>query len=200
MGLFKKRGQPEKTMPTLPELPQLPELPGFNSENSQLPKLPSFPNNSLGDKFSQNTIKEAVAGKKEGEVEADDFQLPDFDEDEMMQEPLSKPKTKTIDEYEEEIEEEEMPKRKSYEMPVRSGNYTATRKAEPIFVRLDKFEESLNIFEKAKEQIGEIEHALRNIKALKEKEEEELNSWEKEIQEIKNQIEKVDQEIFSKVE
>ena len=41
---------------------------------------------------------------------------------------------------------------------------------------------------------------LRDIKTIKEEEEKELEGWEKEIQTIKEQIEKVDKDIFSKIE
>ena len=74
------------------------------------------------------------------------------------------------------------------------------KEIEPIFIRLDKFEDSLHSFEKAKQQITEIEKMLRNIKRLKEEEEKELSMWETEVQTTKQQIEKIDQDIFSRVE
>jgi len=74
------------------------------------------------------------------------------------------------------------------------------RTDEPIFIRIDKFEESLKVFEKVKEKISEIEHLLRETKELKEQEQLELSNWEQEIQKLKLQIEKVDEDIFSKIE
>ena len=74
-----------------------------------------------------------------------------------------------------------------------------TIEAEPIFVRIDKFEDSLDIFQKVKQKISEIENTLKDIKNLKEQEEQELTSWEKEIQTVKTQIEKIDNELFSKI-
>ena len=68
MGWFKKKE--EKEVPSLPELPRLPELPSIREEgfdDFKIHQLPSFPTNALGKKFSQDTIKEAVAGEKEGE-------------------------------------------------------------------------------------------------------------------------------------
>jgi hypothetical protein len=203
MGLFKKKENSERdskkinpqpqAIPVLPELPKLPDFPGVDSDNSDyadmdLPQLPSFPNNSLGNKFSQNTIKEAVAGEKEVEPEEADELSSEFDEEEapMMQESP-----------EEKIARVPMNQSKSY--PGFSKQYTMQKKVEPVFIRLDKFEESLEVFNEAKEQISEIEHLLRNVKELKAKEEEELNSWENKIQEIKKQIEKVDQDVFSKI-
>lgn len=212
MGLFKKKEEEVKKpvnmqnskMPMLPELPKLPDFPGMDEDpmqndysDEQLPQLPSFPNNSLGDKFSQNTIKEAVAGEKRGiGMNADGFSsdedIEDSEENQMMQE------------YPEErlptMQRKTMQQQAYDSHPNYSGmRYSTEKRVEPVFIRLDKFEESLKVFEDAKEQISEIEHLLSEIKHTKQKEEEELNSWENKIQEIKRQVEKVDQDIFSKI-
>ena len=203
MGLFKNKETPKKDfanlpVPKLPELPKLPDFPGMENDSEdygemELPQLPSFPNNSLGNKFSQNTIKEAVAGEKEVESEgADDFSS-DFEEREnqMMQEPLREINPiKDMRQFNQSVQ-------RTREVPSYSKNLV--KKAEPVFIRLDKFEESMEIFNDTKEQISEIENLLKNIKELKQKEDEELSSWENEIQEIRKQIEKVDSDIFSKI-
>lgn len=202
MGLFKKKDErkvPENSnmgIPVLPELPKLPDFPGMDDEfqNAELPKLPSFPNNSIGNKFSQSTIKEAVAGEKEVDSEdADDFSSEnDFDDEErMMQAPLNENYEKTI------LPNKMKPQRR--EISENTSYSQMQKRAEPVFIRLDKFEESLKVFENAKKQISEIEHLLSEIKEVKQKEEDELNSWENRIQEIRKQIEKVDQDVFSKI-
>jgi hypothetical protein len=205
MGLFGKKDKKEEikknvpAVPELPELPKLPELPSMNEfsyEEEHLPQLPTFPNNSLGNKFSQNTIKEAVSGKKE---EEEVFDAEDFPEEDMgmMQKPLKKHAVEDFENYEESV----ATKPKSKEMPQNFAmkNYM-TKKAEPVFIRIDKFEESMKIFKDIKSQISEIEELIKSTKEIKSKEEEELASWETEIQTIKNQIEKVDQDIFSRIE
>ncbi len=188
MGLFKKKEKKEekKEIQKLPELPKLPEIPEtedinepfeepFNSEENRIPMLPSFPNGSLGNKFSQDTIKEAVAGKKEVMgVEADEF--PE-DEIQMMPKPPIKGR-KTIKRFYTEVE---------------TGKET-----EPIFIRIDKFEEGFRTFEGVKKQVSEIENMLKDLKNIKEKEEKELEFWEGEIKQIKEKIEKIDRNIFSK--
>jgi len=205
MGWFKKDNKGEtknastnQKIPELPELPRLPTLPEM--EEKEFPRLrpinqlPSYPTNTLGEKFSQNTIKEAVAGKKEVERGA---YAEEFDEDTPMMQmrPL-----RTMTRELEEDEEMEMPVKVHAQIP-KSFEKAAeiARKAEPIFIRLDKFEDSLKVFEKAKHQIAEVEKMLKNIRKIKEEEEAELEMWEKEMQLIKNQIEKVDKDIFSKV-
>jgi len=255
MALFGKKDKksevkkPSQTAPELPELPKLPEFPPVTpaptppatlaKEDERLPQLPTFPNNSLGNKFTQDTIKEAVAGEKEGE---EVFEAEDFPEEHagMMQKPLIKKSfSKDYDDYEQSIsgsrpekkfsqeyddddvpETEEVYERMMPAMPVAPPvtksvskpltklvdnsqefavkNYM-TKKAEPVFIRIDKFEESIKIFQDIKSQISEIEKLIKNTKEIKAKEEEELLSWEKEVQAIKNQIEKVNQDIFSRV-
>jgi hypothetical protein len=165
----------------LPDLPRLPEFPKLDDEESRkLHQLPSFPSNSFGTKFSQDTIKEAVTGKKEGfEADADEFG--DEDEIRMMREPLKKPLTEEIgDEISERFERER-------------------NVAEPVFIRVDRFEEALKVFGQTKRKISEIERILGDIKKLKEKEDKELQSWENEVRPMRGQIEKIDRDIFSKI-
>ena len=181
MGWFSKKEKKNepKEIPLLPELPKLPDFPQIKDEEINEPfksihQLPSLPTNSFGEKFSQNAIKEAITGKKEGEevFEADEF-MPK-EETRRMQKPLKK-----------------------------SKKFLETRKVkkiEPIFIRIDKFEEGLKIFEKTKEKILDIENMLKDIKKIKEEEERELELWENEMQIIKNRIEKVDRDIFSQIE
>lgn len=210
MGLFTKKDKKEEMkkdaskVPELPELPKLPELPNmhqfaYEEDEEPLPQLPRFPNNPIGNKFSQNTIKEAITGKKEEEevFHAEDFSKNEYNRG-MMQKPLQKPAIEDVEEYEEtsvpaSITTKGMPQ--NFAM----RNYI-TKKAEPVFIRIDKFEESLKIFREIKSQISEIENLIRTTKEIKAKEEEELASWGTEIQDIKNQIEKVNQDIFSRIE
>lgn len=268
MGLFtkNKKEEPRKILPVTPrvselpefsELPKLPELPPLDEDeysDEAVPKLPAFPTNTLGTKFSQDTIKEAVSGKKgvEGVFDANDFS--DEEDLEIMHKPLKLIK-KDVEEYEKpEIRKkiirpsyepfyredekmvrsikssimEEEPMVRSIksnmveeEQPVYEESFplmpsitsrettpsrryreksTGTKKAEPVFVRLDKFEEGMNLFDDIKAQIADMEHLIKNTKEIKQKEEEELNSWQNQLQEVKRQIEKVDRDIFSKIE
>jgi len=186
MALFKKKTkevikdsslqQPQIAGP--PRLPELPRLPEFSESHNipqmrTTPRLPQYPSTSFGEKFSQDTIKEAVTGRKVVEMDddEDDFENEDM---QMIHQPVSRP-----------MEREYVPKK---------------IKEEPVFVRLDKFEDSLNIFEKAKSQINEITNVLEGIKKLKEDEDKELQHWEREIQAVKESIERVDKDIFSKLE
>ena len=188
MGWFKKKvvAKPVVENPTkLPELPKLPEMPDIQSKdmdfkNEPASQLPSYPTNSFGEKFSQNAIKEAVTGKK-GDKEVFDADEPfDEDEDREMQKPQK--------DLKERIPMGNIPR-----------NFPTQKTLDPVFVRLDKFEESLAIFNKTKNKISEIEKLLGEMKRINEKEEKELLDWEKEVQKMKKNFEKIDEDIFSKI-
>ncbi len=164
---------------SLPELPRLPDFPQKDEKRSN--RLPSYPSDSLGSKFSQGTIKDAVTGEKGGEgfSEADEFESEDRLR--MMQEPLRRPIT---NEFEGDVIPEHLKEKKN----------------EPIFVRIDKFEEALKIFERTKDTLAGMEKVLENIKKVRDKEEDELRKWEGEAKLMKEQIEKVDKDVFSKID
>jgi len=191
MGWFNKnkKGEEGKERISLPELPELPELPKLDFEEESLPQLPKFPTNSFGERFSRNAIKDAIAGKKEGdEILADE----DEEDYEMLEMPesLKFPVTKEI-EYE---KPRKMRGEESRE-PIKKFE-----KKEPVFIRIDRFEQALKTFTAAKEKVSELERMLKEIRKIKEQEEKELGAWELEIQSVKTQIEKVDRDIFSKIE
>ncbi|MFA5952995.1 MAG: hypothetical protein WC812_00205 [Candidatus Pacearchaeota archaeon] len=198
MPLFNKKEKKEvpslPELPLLPELPELPDIKDFESDE-EISKLPSFPRNSYGNKFSRDTIKEAVMGEEE-EIEdsADELNYP---KNLMMQNPLqqnwnlndkNKRVTREIDDNYE-YKSSEFSKNSKI-MPTEKG---------PIFVRLDKFEEAQTIFKETKENLREISNLLEETKDIKQKEEKTIQEWETELQNIKNRIEKVDRDIFSKI-
>jgi len=186
MGLFsKKRDDGEGG--ALPALPKLPELPNLDNQSNHLQQLPSFPSGMTGDKFSRSAIKDAVSGKKEvdEEKDADDF-LDEIRTMPKVPQPPQTPRTR-------DIEDSTVPKHFREAAKV-------VQKAEPVFIRIDKYERALEVFEKSKEKVIEIEKMLKDLKSLKEKESKELEDWENEIETAKTQIERVDKELFSKIE
>ena len=196
MGLFSKKENKKDTgMPKLPELPRLPnDFPEIdeNYDSGGVHQLPSFPNSSMGDKFSQETIKNAVSGSEEEEDKESTemhkplIQRPNFEMGEMKKMP------RPTYAGEKEIDS-------SRKVQKRNIEEETPKETGPVFIRIDKFEKALEIFKETKDKIGEIENLLDETKELKEREEEELSTWEKEIQDMKNQIEKVDRDIFSRI-
>ena len=196
MGLFSKKKQETVALPKLPEVPSLPvQFPTnheVHSEPEERHELPTFPNNSFGEKFSQNTIKNAVEGDRE---ESPQIQRTEIPMPPIPKPQISKPKPQ-INKIPELPEDPIIP---SLEMEKIEKPASHVKRTEPVFIRVDKFEDGLKIFDKTKDRISEIEVLLKETKELKQKEEEELSLWEKEIQEMKKQIEKVDQDIFSTI-
>jgi len=170
----------------LPELPKLPEVPRMEIENPSSMKdspsqLPSYPSNSFGEKFSQNAIKDAVKGGKGDEEDVEGYGEDEFSEEEEM--PKVPKKVRDIHE------------------PVHqnTGSLQPDSSQGSVFVRLDKFEEALNKFNKAKQKVMEVEHLVSELKRTNEKEMQELTTWEKEVQAMKKNFEKIGQDIFSKI-
>ncbi|MFH0831313.1 MAG: hypothetical protein V1886_00385 [archaeon] len=73
------------------------------------------------------------------------------------------------------------------------------RLKEPIFVKIDKFKDALANFEIIKEKLVDVDILLKKIKETKAKEQEELDSWEKEVDEIKDKIKGIDEKLFSRI-
>jgi hypothetical protein len=162
----------------------LPKLPNFNNNSLDLPRLeeiprpkeisqlPSFPSDRLSEKFSQNTIKHAITGQKKGDEGG-----------------------RYVEEYEESLPMTHEPLEQHISKPQKSKE-VKTREVEPLFIRIDKFEESLKIFEKTQEQIKELGQLLEDTIELKTIESQELSTWETELQELKSKIDKVDKDLL----
>ena len=185
----KKKKKPEMSY-SIPEMTKLPELPKIGDDLNILPQLPSYPSDSLDEKFSQDAIKEAVSGKEDGDKEVfeSDDSFPEI-RGRIIQKPLK-------------YLTEEISTKKTKILPeIKNQSFikTRTKESEPVFVRMDKFEESLETFEKTKKKLVEMEKFLSEIKMIREREESELQAWENEMQVIKKQFEKIDGDLFSKI-
>ena len=72
-------------------------------------------------------------------------------------------------------------------------------KKEPVFVKLDKFKDSVNKFEEIKTKINDIDSTLKKIKEIREKEDHELRAWEEKVQLIKEKVDSIDNSLFSRM-
>lgn len=184
MGLFNRKDKKEENkvdIPRLPDLPQLPQLPDFSDTddyaNEDIAKLSNIPSNPWeGNDFSQNNIKEAVTGKKEVEEDANDFAI----RSEMQT-------MRSLPFKEEKISQPSFEKMRQ-------------KKTEPLFIRIDKFEDGSKAFGEVRKQILQAERLFKDLKIVKENEEKEIKSFEEEIKQIKIKLESIDQNIFSKIE
>ena len=239
MGWFGKKDREESNvvrgglLPSLPKLPELPELsrsrPMDEKHDEQIHQLPSFPTTSLGEKFSRDTIKQAVSGPPRSEIgfqkspwgresemvfEADDFvpsdkgkMMPKPERNMVPREPPPRkreiiPPIRNETRFMEQDEIRPEPRFEIHDSEYHESEMSAPKlkKIEPVFIRIDKFENSLKTFEKVKKQISDIEKTLKDVEKVKEEEHTQLETWKSEVMKIKEQIQKVDNDIFSSLE
>ena len=122
--------------------------------------------------------------------------LPPFNQEQadFPSRPLGSPITREIDQLEPEIIKEikiQRPKQFVRE-PQEISN-------EPIFVRIDKYQESKENLQEVKRKILEIESLLRDIRDIKSREDSQLHEWDSDIQEAKAKLDKIDKIIFQKM-
>ena len=153
----------------------------INEDLPELPELPPLP------KLEASTLpspKTAISKKDElpplPEFRKEKYDLPEITLPKISKKPLTK---EISDEIEKPITRED----------------TGNMKTEPVFVRIDKYKQSLEEFQEIKSKILEIETLLNDIKELKSREDTELQDWEQEIQEAKAKLDHIDQTIFEKV-
>jgi len=226
MAWFGKKQEKKELLPDLPEsnpneLPRLPEFkdnlsqinpPNEQKENqlpplpntNQLPPLPNtvpntLPNTNVNNEFNQQAIKQAVTSN---EMQKSNF-APMIHEEPLPPPNLPQPKLKSkpiTAEPVKMIEENDFPK--TIELTHKTQGFTrpSTKKIEPIYIRLDKFETTVQTFEEIKSKITEIEKLLAKTKEIKEREEKELEEWEREMEIIKSRINSIDKNIFNRLD
>src|SRR3989344_4147046 len=187
MWPFKKNIKKEtKTQETkLEEFPELPPLP----ESPELPPLPGL-----------SEFRQEYKAKDEQALKIQPAILPQFPQiknERTITKPSLPPLTR---ETEPEIIQMNFPRRtreigekiRTREViPTKTREIRETReitpeiKTEPVFVRIDKYQQALKKFQEIKSRLLEIENILRNIKETRDREETQLEQWETEIQEAK---------------
>jgi len=195
MGLF--GGKKESGVPDIPPAPQMSFLP----EASEPQELPTFPSTLRNESLNQEMVKSAVNDSPA------DFELPELPG--IPESPLA-PAVST----EEPMSGiPELPTRK----PVESGGQRAfdsaipdlatqaplekdvSRGVEPIFVRIDKFQDAKDDLLKVQEKTKEMKDTLKKINDVRKKEEEELKEWEEEVEKLKSLLQEIDQEVFNRL-
>jgi len=89
--------------------------------------------------------------------------------------------------------------RRTIEISDLSQVRTLVKAKEPLFIKIDKFQEAVEKFEEVKKKVSEIEDSLKKIKDIKEKEDLELRSWEDEARIIKEKVANIDSALFNKL-
>lgn len=184
MGLFgKKKDEEMEDVPELPDLPEgyglsLPVLPSDNIasppglEGVEVNTLPPLPG-SYEERMRQNEIKNAIVHPG---MQGAGFK-PWRVSSEIGVPPVATNRG---------LDVVDIPRR--------------IKVTEPIYVRLDKFQTTVEAFEGIRDKIVEIENLLVKVRDIKAQEEKELMEWENEIQIIKARIEAIDRSVFGKLD
>lgn len=69
--------------------------------------------------------------------------------------------------------------------------------SKPIFVKIDKYNEILEIIEVVNKKVAGVKQLLTEFEQLRIKEEEELSNWEKNLEDITHKIESIKEELSS---
>jgi hypothetical protein len=73
-------------------------------------------------------------------------------------------------------------------------------KVEDVYVKIDRFHSARKALTGARNKLAEIEEVMRKIRETRMREEQELASWEKDIDSVKSKVEDVTKNIFEKIE
>lgn len=173
MALFKRKKEklPAEEF-TLPEPPELPREP-FHLERDELQELPELP--------LRKEIDEDIDFETHGE-KLRPLRV------EMGENELSP------------LPEELMPKLPSPAIIPKDVKRFISPVEKPIFVKIDKFRESISYLGDIKDKLRSASSLLQNIKEIRQKEDQELQSWERELEGLKIKLEGIDKKLFSDVE
>ncbi len=224
MGWFKKKKEDED-IPKLPELPELPDLPESLSSPPELPaeslpdvppglpeietkilkepelELPQLPHDEAED-FDREAIKREINEPRISPIHSQ-LASPERIQAQKRMPASSRTLSPSISSQRRIEPDFNFEPSRTLELPpsrMSMASTKMTKKIEPVFVRLDRFQMTIQTFEEIKAKIEEIENVLRKTSEIKIKEEQELAEWEREIQVIKSRIELIDKNVFNKLD
>ncbi|MEK6909004.1 MAG: hypothetical protein AABX23_03055 [Nanoarchaeota archaeon] len=164
-------------------------LPPIESQqDSEVHGLPSFPDSLMNKGFSQSMIKSAVEDEDKNLPE-----LPEWDQESIQAKPV---RTMELDEWTPRASPQRQQNKQMMSESLKMSSNQQINDKRPIFVKLDKFKEARESLVKISEKLDQMDELLKMIKDLKSKEDEEINSWEKDIESIKARILFINKEIF----
>lgn len=144
-------------------------------ERSSLP-LPEFP--KLPTETNFPFYDEQLNDKKENYMSKQDFNIPkesfSFEES---------PKEK------EDVDFSEFASRRS---PV----VIEKRDDKPLFIKIDKYKESVKTMDSIKVKLEEAQELIKNLTKLREQEEKELQEWQSSLDDVRQKLMKVDKNLF----
>ena len=91
--------------------------------------------------------------------------------------------------FDKEIEFDEM-------SPRRSPLTLEKREEKPVFVKIDKYRESMKSLDSIKSKLEEADNLLKTLTKLRQDEERELEDWQNTLNEIRQKLLKMDKDLF----
>ena len=70
----------------------------------------------------------------------------------------------------------------------------------PVYVKIEKFESALSDFEEIRKRLHESFELLEKVKSIRGREEEELEAWEREVDNIKRKLLEIDRNLFNRAD
>ena len=83
------------------------------------------------------------------------------------------------------------------DIPQRRSSLTLEKRDDkPVFVKIDKYRESMKTLESIKSKLEEADNLLKNLTRLRQDEERELDDWQNSLNEIRQKLLKIDKDLF----
>ena len=199
-NMFWNKKEDKEDLPDLPPMkvpPRSPfDIPKFehhdsDDEDDESPveshSLPAFPDSPMQKSFSQTAIKDAISqpiseSSEEPEEEPISEKISSIKTTEMGAPPMMETKPFRLEE----------PPQVNYVPPKKP-----TQKANEIFVKVDHFNAAHKSITTIKKKIEDIDSALKKIREIKMREDQELTAWEKEISSLKSRLQEVNDTLFT---
>ncbi|MBS3081380.1 hypothetical protein J4416_00395 [Candidatus Pacearchaeota archaeon] len=195
MGAPSMRDYQRTTLPPIEAPPQ---------DEEQIHGLPSFPDSLMHKGFSQSMIKSAVEDEDQNLPE-----LPEWDQkSEKTTVPVRPVRTVELEEWTPKTNSPQIQQNRPMDTDIRTPPPSSPKPSisqlqpsskRPIFIKLDKFKEARDSLIKISEKLDQMDELLKMVKDLKSKENEEITSWEKDMENIKMRISFINKEIFENV-
>lgn len=177
----------EDKIPDLPDSDELPRLPELQKPKDVDAFEPSFSNSLPALPEPMSNSKQLPLEMQRSRFDIKPNQSPIIPEQKEKIQPMFEPSFSKVE-----------PKITSSMAPSKFEQ-KKSKASEPIYVRLDKFQETQDSIREIREKIEDIEKNLSKIKDIKDREEIELNEWEREAQLIKQKLSAIDANLFSNI-
>jgi len=82
------------------------------------------------------------------------------------------------------------------ELPSRRPVLALEKDDKPVFVKIDKYRESVKALSSIKSKLEEADNLLKNLMRIKQDEERELDEWQNTLNEIRQRLLKIDKDLF----